>query len=118
MTSRDRKVYEPEVLPPEPEPSGSVDPGRQKWDRWKRTLGPVLIGLTVDVIDLATFGPLGLRSGFVLGALATFLLCSLYDFPVKYRLLLALSAGLYCMFPLTERLPLGTILGVVTRFRG
>ncbi|MCA9741816.1 MAG: hypothetical protein H6695_17625 [Deferribacteres bacterium] len=83
----------------------------------KKVLLPIISGLLIDIIDFATFGPLGLYGGFVLGAAATYFLCMLQRVPQRQSIYLAIAAGLYCMTPLTEFIPLGTALGAYLAWR-
>jgi hypothetical protein len=44
---------------------------KQKYDflrRLHRSIGPIAGGLILDLVDLATFGPIGLFGGWILGA--------------------------------------------------
>ena len=113
----DDPIEPDEILPPESEPTRTDSSDRRAWEQWKRTLGPILLGLAIDLLDVMTSGPYGLRLGFGLGAIATFCICSLYEIPFRYKLPLAVAAGVYCMIPATGRLPLGTILGFLARVR-
>ena len=83
----------------------------------KKALLPILSGLLIDVIDFATFGPLGIYTGFVLGAAAAYFLCRLQDIAPRQSLYVAVAAGLYCMTPLTEFIPVGTALGTYLAWR-
>ncbi len=73
--------------------------------------------MLLDLIDLSTYGPYGL-GGFFIGALVGWWICSFYRLSTPLRLNLALLAGAYCLFPLTEFLPLATVLSAFIRFRG
>jgi hypothetical protein len=115
---RDTTVYEPEVLPPEKKSGEGGGGAEATWRKWTRSFGPIVLGLLIDLLDFATFGPVGLRSGFLIGGLAAYAICSMYGLPLRYRLLCALAAAVYCMFPATERFPLATILGVYARYAG
>lgn len=86
-------------------------------ERLHRALGPLAGGILLDLADLSTFGPYGL-GGFVIGALVGWWTCSIYDLSRSTRFYLALLAGAYCLFPLTEFLPLATLLSALIRFRG
>ena len=81
-------------------------------------LGPIAGGMLLDALDLATFGPVGLRAGLVVGALAGWLLAPGLGVSPKRRWLVALGAGAYCMVPFTAFLPLGTLAGALVRLRG
>ncbi len=104
--SETTEVYEPEVFPPDDDMSG-------KARRAERVFGPLLGGVILDFMDLATFGPLGLIVGFVVG----FWICSIYKFPMKHRVIGAFLAGWYCMIPFTRFIPLATLVGAYARYR-
>lgn len=104
------KVLEPEVLPPENEASspGSDGPGR----------GParaslLVAGLLIDAVDFLTIGPTGIRFGFLLGFAASLLALTILRVPLRNRLIWSLLAGFYCALPLTERLPLASLFGLL-----
>jgi hypothetical protein len=75
-------------------------------------------GLLLDLLDLATPGPVGLELGLPLGAVAGWLLASRGRAQGGAHLLLALLAAVYCMLPGTEPLPLATAASVVLRLLG
>lgn len=109
----DPEVLEPEVLPPTPHGAESRGQRRRPGsDRIKF----ILIGLLLDFLDLRTFGPLG-PAGFILGVGTAFVLLGLMDVPMRKRALISLGAGVYCLLPGTEALPLGTLLGALLKFR-
>ena len=74
-----------------------------------------MAGLLLDMADLATWGPLGLKIGLFVGALAGWMLAPSLGVPPQRRWLCALVAGVYCMLPFTAFLPLGTVLGALVR---
>ena len=81
----------------------------------RSSLGPVFAGLLLDMADFATWGPLGLKIGLLVGAVAGWLLAPSFGVPPQRRWLCALVAGVYCMLPFTAFLPLGTVLGALVR---
>jgi hypothetical protein len=83
--------------------------------RLHRALGPILGGLLLDFTDLATYGPMGILGPF-LGAAVVLWICSLYRFSVRTKILLAFLGGVYCMVPMTEPLPIATLVCAVCRF--
>lgn len=84
--------------------------------RLNRALGPIAAGLLLDFVDLATFGPIGIVAGFFIGAAVALWISSIYRFSLRAKTILALLAGLYCMVPMTELLPLATLAAATCRF--
>lgn len=77
----------------------------------------MLAGAILDLVDLTTWGPIGLWTGFVLGGVAGWLLAGGLGVPRERRLGYALAAGAYCMLPFTALLPAGTLVGALVRWR-
>ena len=103
-----------DVRPPPSEP----ECGRESLlTRLHRALGPLAGGLILDFVDIATFGPVGLLGGFVVGGLAGWWVSSIYEFSPRSRLALAALAAVYTAVPLTEPLPLATAISALARFR-
>lgn len=108
----------PEVLPPQSGGYGDPSPPHtQAGDPGPSRTHLALIGLVLDLLDLITWGPIGTRLGLPIGFAAAFALLTLAGMPLKRRLLLSAGAGLYCLLPGTERIPLGTLLGTFLRLR-
>jgi hypothetical protein len=108
--------------PPEDDaPSGPQEDAAEEHGHWSRrasrAFGPVVAGMILDVVDLATFGPIGLFLGLPLGGLAGYWLGSALGLSRKARLGCALAGGVYCTIPGTEFIPLGTLVGAFARFR-
>ncbi len=97
-------------------PSPEVDASPSVPQRLHYAIGPVVAGLILDTLDLATFGHLGIYGGFVIGATVGFWLTGMYRFGKTARLIWAVVAGIYCTVPFTEMLPLATILAATHRF--
>jgi len=85
--------------------------------RFNRAFGPVLAGIIIDIVDLATFGPLGLFLGLPIGGAAGYWMGTALGLERRAAFWCALAAGIYCTIPGTEFIPLGTILGACVRFR-
>lgn len=83
--------------------------------RLHRALGPIAGGLILDAVDLATFGPFGV-CGFFVGCLVGWWISSIYRFSTRARAVWALLAGVYCLVPFTEVIPVATIISAVARF--
>ena len=84
--------------------------------RLRRALGPVAAGMILDFVDLATFGPLGLYGGLVVGGVTGWWLGGLEGLTGRGRVVLSALSGVYMMIPLTEPLPIATGVGAVARF--
>lgn len=80
-------------------------------------LSPVVAGALLDLVDLATLGPIGLWAGLALGGVAGWVLATGLGVPRERRLRYALVAGVYCMLPYTAWLPAGTLVGALVRWR-
>lgn len=78
-------------------------------------LGPVFGGVALDLLDLASFGPVGVFGGLAVGGLFAWWLTGVYRVPEGRRPWIALAAGVYCALPMTEALPLATIFSVISR---
>ena len=99
----------PATLPPPPSPPIAA--------RLHRAFGPILAGVIIDAVDLATFGPIGLVLGLPIGGLAGYWMGTCLGLDRKACVLCALAAGIYCMIPFTEVVPLATLVGAYARFR-
>lgn len=77
----------------------------------KTVLNPVLAGLLLDLLDFATYGPIGLWAGAVVGGLAGYLLARAMGFARGWPSAV-LVAGAYCMLPFTAFVPLATAAGL------
>jgi hypothetical protein len=71
---------------------------------------PILTALAIDLADLAMIGPTGLVAGFWVGAALTSLLTISSGVPLRRAAVLSLLAGIYCMLPFTDVVPLATML--------
>ena len=98
------------VMDSAPEPTANM--GR----RINRAFGPVAAGLLIDLIDFASFGPIGLVLGLPLGGLVGYWMGRSLGLSRKASLWCALAAGLYCSVPATEFIPLAMIVGACVRF--
>ncbi|MBU4305172.1 MAG: NUDIX domain-containing protein [Candidatus Omnitrophica bacterium] len=86
------------------------------FERLKPAFGPILGGLIIDFTDLATFGPIGIYMGAVIGGAVGYWICSLYQLPIKQKMIGAMLAAIYCSIPSTEFIPAATLLGAFIRF--
>jgi hypothetical protein len=71
----------------------------------------------LDLVDFATYGPIGLWAGLVVGGLAGYVLAASMGVAAQRRWPYALVAGIYCMLPFTAFLPIATVLGGLIRLR-
>lgn len=102
---------------PPPSPEADTEGGVPWTRRANRAFGPVVAGMILDLVDLATFGPVGLFLGLPIGGLAGYWLGFALGLSPKARWVCALAGGVYCTIPGTEFLPLGTLVGAFARFR-
>jgi hypothetical protein len=72
--------------------------------------------MILDAADFFTFGPLGRVTGLFIGMPIGWWICSIYGFSTPSRLLCATLAGVYCMTPGTELIPLATMISAAARF--
>ena len=98
----------PQSPAPQPPPSQAA--------RLNRAFGPVVAGLVIDFVDLSTFGPIGFYLGLPVGAFAGYWMGRAIGLERKPSLLCALLAGIYCMVPGTEMIPLATLVGAFARY--
>jgi hypothetical protein len=71
---------------------------------------PILTALAIDLADFARIGPTGLVMGFFVGFVLTLLLTLATDVPWWRAMVLSVLAGIYCMLPITDLVPLATML--------
>ncbi len=118
-----RRARRPAAVPEEPDepPTPPAKLGNQRLAdllrRANRAFGPVLAGLIIDLVDLASFGPLGMLLGLPVGALLGYWLASALGATRRSAFLCALAAGIYCSLPFTTFLPLATLVGAWIRFQ-
>jgi hypothetical protein len=112
-----RRKVKPERILEQVPGAGVKQTGRHRWRQLNRAFGPILAGLVIDSVDLFTFGPLKRFIGLPAGALAGYWMGSIFRLPLRQRLLCALAAGVYCMIPGLEFIPLATLIGAYVRFR-
>ena len=96
----------------EPEQKPPADTAR----RLNRAFGPVVAGLILDLVDFATFGPLGFFIGIPVGLAAGYWLGSCLGLERRHCVWIAMVSALYCTMPGTEFIPLGTLVGACARF--
>ena len=84
--------------------------------RLERALAPVAIGFLLDVVDFFSLGPEGMIFGFIAGWGLGFYLARSMRLPEAWHNQVALAAGVYCLIPGMRFIPLGTIVGVCSRF--
>lgn len=71
---------------------------------------PVLAAMAIDLADFAMMGPTGLVAGLFVGFALTLVLSLATGARPKRALLLGLLGGVYCMLPVTDLVPLATLL--------
>ena len=78
-------------------------------------IGPIGAGAVLDILDVATYGPVGLLIGGLVGGLAGWVLADCEGLGPKTRNICVAAAAVYMTIPLTEPIPVGTTLGVLSR---
>ncbi len=84
--------------------------------RLNRAFGPVIAGIIIDTVDLATFGPIGIITGLPIGGVTGYWMGRTLGLSRKASLWCALAAGVYMTIPMTEFIPLATIAGAYARY--
>lgn len=79
-------------------------------------LGPLGAGIILDVLDLATLGPIGTAVGALVGGYAGWILGECEGFERNIRIAFAIGAAVYMTIPFTEPIPAATILILTARF--
>jgi hypothetical protein len=85
-------------------------------ERLYYALGPLGAGIILDVLDLATFGPIGIVAGALVGGYAGWILGECEGFDRSIRIAFAICAAAYMTIPFTEPIPAATILILTARF--
>ena len=85
-------------------------------ERLSFALGPLGAGFVLDALDLATFGPIGLCLGAVVGGYAGWILSNYEGIDRNLRIAFAICAAAYMTIPFTEAIPAATILVLLARF--
>jgi NhaP-type Na+/H+ or K+/H+ antiporter len=85
-------------------------------ERLAFALGPLGTGIILDVLDFATFGPVGILLGVVVGGAAGWILGKYERFDRNLRIAFALCAAAYMTIPLTEPIPVATVLSLLARY--
>lgn len=84
--------------------------------RLSYALGPWGAGIILDMLDLATFGPIGIIAGAIVGGYAGWILGECEGFDRSIRIAFAICAAAYMTIPFTEPIPAATILILVARY--
>lgn len=84
--------------------------------RLYHALGPILGAVVLDAADFVTFGPVGVYIGFFVGLGIGWWLGGFYGFDRGARWTVAIAAGIYTMIPMTEFIPLATLISAFARF--
>jgi hypothetical protein len=83
-----------------------------------RALGPLAGGILLDTLDIATFGPVGIYVGWFVGYAVGWWMASFYNFHPAGKFLFASIAAIYLTLPMTEFVPVATLVSAFARFRG
>ena len=85
-------------------------------ERLSFALGPLGAGFILDALDLATFGPIGLCLGALVGGYAGWILSKHEGIDRALRIAYAICAAAYMTIPFTEAIPAATTLMLLARF--
>ncbi len=88
------------------------------WQRHHKAVFPIVGGIILDCADLATYGPIGLYTGMIVGCTVGWVISDYYAYSKKARLVFAILAGVYCSAPGTFFFPLATLSAVLGRKHG
>jgi hypothetical protein len=77
-------------------------------------LWPVLGGVIIDVVDVATIGGLGIVGGMLVGSFVSYAVFRQQGVSRFKSLALGAVGGVYCAIPFTEALPLATLLTLIS----
>lgn len=77
---------------------------------------PIVAALAIDLADFATAGPIGLIAGLAVGGVLTTIVALASGVRPGRALLLGMLGGIYCALPMTEAIPLATMLTLVHGF--
>ncbi len=85
-------------------------------ERLAFAIGPLGTGIILDVLDFATFGPVGIFLGAVVGGSVGWILGKYERFDRSLRIAFALCAAAYMTIPFTEVIPVATTLSLLARY--
>lgn len=85
-------------------------------ERLVSSFGMIILGLFLDLADLATFGAWGLYLGALIGGSLGLYLAYALRWGWKGQSVMAFVGASYCMLPATELLPAATFVFAVAQF--
>lgn len=85
-------------------------------EKFIKSFGLIILGVILDVADLATFGAWGLYLGAMVGGLLGLYLAYAMNWGWKGQCLMVLFGGAYCMLPATELIPVATFVFACVQF--
>ena len=106
----------PEQREEQSPPPQTNDPAKLA-KRVNRAFGPIFAGMIIDLVDFATFGPIGFILGLPVGGFAGYWMGRCLGLSKLASFYCAIAAGIYCTIPFTELLPLATLVGAYARFK-
>lgn len=86
------------------------------FERLVYALGPLSAGIVIDVLDFATFGPIGIFAGVLVGGYAGWILSGYEGLDRSLRIAFTICAAAYMTIPFTEPIPIATMLILAARF--
>ncbi|MFC1497706.1 hypothetical protein ACFLS1_04415 [Verrucomicrobiota bacterium] len=112
VSSNQECLIPDDVLPPEDKQEKKEEPAPGTFCRYERAFGPIVGGLIIDLMDLATFGLVGIMCGLLVGAAAGFWVASISAISA----VAGVQKIVYCTIPFTEIFPVATLIGAYARF--
>ena len=77
---------------------------------------PIVAALAIDLADFAMVGPIGVVFGLFVGGLLTTIVALASGSGLWRALGLGLLGGIYCAIPVTDAIPLATMLTLIHGF--
>lgn len=114
-------MHEDDQAPPalqeaEPAPAPAAPAEDPLAKRVHRALGPLAVGVILDLLDFGTFGVIGIYFGAIVGLAAGWYLGMMAGLGTRARVLFGIGAAIYLTLPMTELIPVATIIAATGRF--
>ena len=108
----EQEIIEPEVIPP-------ISKSKAAKSTFRTITLPILSGLVIDFLDVATFGPYAGPIGGMIGALAAIIICYVNKLPKSLWGIIVIPAAIYCGSPIPHHamIPIATIIAILAVFK-